>query len=71
MDPYNDIWCNSTTSYYSGTFGNISGSELGTPGLINDECPTAHLDIDGDGFSENDGEHDHVQGGLNYGPGDP
>ena len=56
MDPYNDIWCDSTSIYYTGTFGNHSGSELGTPGLTNDECPTAHLDIDGDGFSENDGD---------------
>ena len=58
MDPYNDIWCSSTSSYFEGSFGNISGFELGSPLSENDECPTSHLDIDGDGLSEDEGDCD-------------
>ena len=56
MDPYNDIWCSSTSSYFEGSFGNISVVELGSPLSENDECPTSHLDIDGDGLSEDEGD---------------
>ena len=52
-----DEWCAATTYW--------SSSDAGSPGAGNDSCPAAPPDLDGDGFSEAEGDCDDSDARVN------